>query len=79
MKTECNSFWLGCTEDEDNIFKWVDGKALTYSNWELGQPDNKDGSTDCLRYHFKESMEPKWYDRRCDDSFGFICENTNFA
>jgi len=37
--------WLGLSDaGHEGTFTWADGQALSYSNWEPGQPDNGGGA-----------------------------------
>ncbi|MBR0283054.1 MAG: InlB B-repeat-containing protein, partial [Oscillibacter sp.] len=48
-------YWLGATDEEtEGQWKWVTGETWSYSNWDLGQPDNQAGIQDYLviRSHY---------------------------
>ncbi len=41
------SAWIGCSDTaSEGHFQWVNGDALTYTNWYPGQPNNYNGSQD---------------------------------
>ena len=65
--------WLGATDrDSEGNWKWLTGEALTYSDWNLNQPDNAsllEGQED-----FLEIREGKWNDIAGCTMNPFICE-----
>ncbi len=65
------SIWLGATDSaEELLFRWDDGYALTWSNWELHQPYSGN-SKDCLIRKYSG----KWDDADCGATYPFYCEN----
>ncbi|KAJ8279808.1 hypothetical protein COCON_G00068740 [Conger conger] len=68
-------FWLGLTDqDEENVWRWVDGSLPTFLKWKLGQPDNwshghQEGEDCAGLIH-----QGFWNDFFCDDLNGIICE-----
>ena len=63
--------WIGGFLYSSNNWKWVDGKAMSYTNWYPGQPD---GSTNTVTFNqiWTSDGASKW-----DDAFtanSFICE-----
>ena len=52
---------------------WVsDHKALNYSDFNPGQPDNADGNGNCLRMSGLHDF--RWEAADCAESAFFICE-----
>ena len=46
MKTG-EGYWLGLREpNNENMWMWSDNKALIYTNWSQGEPNNM-GDEDC--------------------------------
>ena len=38
-------------------FKWIDSQDhVSYSNWDIGQPDNGTGEENCVMYHLKSAI-----------------------
>ena len=67
--------WFGLT-DMDSEGTWVSasaGLAATFTDWDVGQPDNNVGNQDCALFWNKYG-EWKWDDDQCTDSFNFLCE-----
>nr|XP_033479020.1 asialoglycoprotein receptor 2-like [Epinephelus lanceolatus] len=71
--------WIGLTDqDEEGVWKWVDGTALTAKYWYAPQPD--DGGQpgvkeDCAEMYVKSS-DPllKWNDIPCSHRNYWVCE-----
>ncbi|XP_019062202.1 mannose-binding protein C isoform X5 [Fukomys damarensis] len=63
--------FLGIT-DEKNEGQFVDmaGSALTYTNWNLGEPNNANAEEDCVIL----LSDGKWNDVSCSTSFEAVCE-----
>jgi len=38
--------WIGLTEEEENVWVWVDGTDLNYKNWNAGEPKDNLGKED---------------------------------
>lgn len=67
-------YFIGMTDLEiEGLFKWIDGRNVTYNGWDEGQPANWNGEQHCGIYQ-KPSM--KWHDFNCDTNCNFICEKT---
>ena len=58
--------WIGANDQEtEDSFEWVDGTAITYSNWQTDEPDN-DGTAQHCVIMVKEDGETKtWADVSC--------------
>ncbi|XP_075114204.1 pulmonary surfactant-associated protein D-like [Leptodactylus fuscus] len=62
--------YLGITDIQtEGVFRYPDGKTLTYSNWNTNEP-NQDGDEDCVEM----LLSGKWNDRACKDKRLNICE-----
>ncbi|KAK9968256.1 hypothetical protein ABG768_002590 [Culter alburnus] len=67
--TSGNIVWIGLTDnDEEGVWKWVDGSTLTSGSWEPGEPNNKISNEDCAVSIFD------WADYPCNYTFVWICE-----
>ncbi|XP_058834251.1 perlucin-like [Topomyia yanbarensis] len=79
---ESCSFWIGATDlAEEGTFIWTGtGEQLTYTNWRRGEPNDENGSEDCLQLAYIPEYEYiwSWNDNVCaEQSLYFICENVN--
>jgi Ca2+-binding RTX toxin-like protein len=53
--------WIGLTDEvTEGTFKWVNGEAVTYTNWYPNQPDNAGGNEDYAE--FNVGGAGKWND-----------------
>jgi len=66
--------WIGLRR-VDGDYIWSDGSTLdvssSSSSWGPGQPDNRDGSEDCVYWWSEDS---RWWDEECDFFFNFLCQ-----
>jgi Ca2+-binding RTX toxin-like protein len=62
--------WIGLTDEVvEGQFKWVNGEAVTYTNWIPGQPDNAGGNQD---YVYIDSTQKRWDDFGIGTAQGII-------
>ena len=63
--------WIGLYErDGDGVYQWVDGTALSYTNWAANEP-NAPTTDDCVEMN----SNGNWTNLDCDtDRNWFICE-----
>merc|ERR1719285_253920 len=63
--------WTGMNDNEiEGIMKWIDGTTVDYTNFYVGQPDNKDGDE-----HFvKLRVDGKWNDQQWDLKYYALCK-----
>jgi hypothetical protein len=67
--------WIGGTDDPtENLWRWINGEAMGYTNWRTDEPNNGNGNfeEDCMI--IEGDNGGLWDDRPCDTLFGFICE-----
>jgi cysteine-rich repeat protein len=61
--------WIGAVVDEKTgQFAWLTGEPFVYKDFAPGEPNVR--SHRCLALE----VDRRWYDRRCGDRHGFICE-----
>lgn len=72
---EINGLWLGATDEEqEGVWKWIDGTAMTYTNWNVGEPNNVNGNEHYLET-YTSSNDGKWNDLPGDMRLdGYICQ-----
>jgi hypothetical protein len=65
-----NEWWIGLNDTyEEGVFRWDDGTAVDFTNWNSGEPNDWGGNEDC-----GELTWGVWNDLPCDYSIGYICE-----
>ncbi len=63
--------YIGLSDtDTEGTFTWIDGSALTYTNWDTDQP-NDTGGQDCVEMN----LTGAWNDETCTIGQFFICED----
>jgi cysteine-rich repeat protein len=61
--------WIGAVVDEQTgQYGWVTGEPFAYKDFAPGEPNVR--THRCLALE----VDRRWYDRRCSDRHGFICE-----
>ncbi|XP_058832083.1 C-type lectin 37Db-like [Topomyia yanbarensis] len=73
-------FWIGGSDlGEEGVFSWVaTGKLVTFTNWSPGEPNNNNGTEDCMQMVFIPRFAQRWTwnDNNCKGShMYFICED----
>jgi hypothetical protein len=66
------STWLGASDSElEGTFRWSDGRALSFANWGINQPDSFPDQN-CV----EKRAEPgsPWYDQLCNNLDFYVCE-----
>jgi hypothetical protein len=65
--------WLGLSDSEtEGVLRWENGMVLgAYGNWATDQPDDFDGSEDCVELL---ADGRGWNDRPCTDLRAYVCE-----
>ncbi|KAF6020423.1 hypothetical protein EB796_021285 [Bugula neritina] len=57
-------------------WQWMDnfGRLVMVEDWFIGQPDNREGSENCLAFSASYNQDLRWSDKTCTYSYYFICE-----
>lgn len=63
------SVFLGVFQTEGK-FKYLNGDAIVYSNWQSGEPNNDKGNENCVEVY----VTGKWNDRSCGEKRLILCE-----
>ena len=58
-------FWIGLTDlSQEGYYVWEDGTNATYFNWYSGEPNDPDGSSECVHMEYR-SKGRRWTDSGC--------------
>jgi len=63
---------LGCPANSRE-WRWVDGSAVGYNNWNPGEPNEHGGAAACAA-RLRTANANTWGDRLVQGVFGFVCE-----
>ena len=56
-------------------WKWVGHGEWAFTNWNSGNPDNKDGGReDCVNVNIGLTYKDKWNDDTCSETLSYACE-----
>ncbi|KAL3268580.1 hypothetical protein HHI36_007688 [Cryptolaemus montrouzieri] len=75
-QTKINRVWTSGTDlAEKGSFTWLStGKALNFTYWGAGQPDNVQGIEHCLEIYKYPNFNYSWNDIPCTETHNFVCE-----
>nr|XP_033798851.1 mannose-binding protein-like [Geotrypetes seraphini] len=63
--------FLGITDIQiEGTFQYSTGEEITYSNWNVNEPNNVNGNEECVALR----SDGKWYDIICTNKMLLICE-----
>ncbi|XP_078660072.1 uncharacterized protein LOC144904802 [Branchiostoma floridae x Branchiostoma belcheri] len=67
------AFWIGLNDkDDEGGFKWSDGRAVGYTNWNDGEPNNANDREHCVEVVIAGS-DSFWNDLSCTSYRNWIC------
>ncbi|XP_016349789.1 CD209 antigen-like protein 2 [Sinocyclocheilus anshuiensis] len=67
--------WIGLSDTEQKgIMKWVDNSQLKEGFWLEGEPNNLDGTEDCVELNPENPILNNWNDLPCSGTINWICE-----
>lgn len=80
------SVWIGLTDrTAEGVYRWVTAQEvgsppLTSPPWGAGQPDDQNGTQDCVRIEGANGGSPGYFDDgECSSSFSYVCECDGYA
>jgi len=64
-------WWIGLNDrDSEGVYEWDNGAELSFESWNEGEPNNYDGSENCIEMYSNNGL---WNDVQCRNQQGFIC------
>lgn len=74
-----STFWIdGYNLGAGDTFVWAsNGKSLEFTNWIIGEPNNKIDLANCIT--IGANSEYEWLDYMCTSKSGLICEDNRFV
>ena len=79
-KGSLSRFWIALNDLEiENRFVTSNNSTPTYLHWYIGEPNDGDGTEDCVEIILGSSdskpFNGRWNDRACTDVEAFVCES----
>ena len=80
LTTDLDLYWIGLSDAAaEGQYLWSDGAAVTYSNWDYGEPNNLylgcAGNEDCMHFYRSGPRTGRWNDAICCAvGVGYACE-----
>ncbi|XP_076017666.1 uncharacterized protein LOC143009543 [Genypterus blacodes] len=72
---DSKSAWIGLRDIQDEgTWKWLDGTTLAEGYWNIGQPSNNGGDSDCVLVLANSNPFRSWRDSSCRSRYSWICE-----
>ncbi|XP_067354722.1 C-type lectin domain family 10 member A-like [Channa argus] len=69
------SSWIGLTDQQnEGVWKWVDGTVVNRTFWPSPQPDNWLGNENCAQISKQYTAPNNWNDLSCNSQLNFVCE-----
>ncbi|CAL1575262.1 unnamed protein product [Knipowitschia caucasica] len=70
-----HGYWIGARDEEEGMWRWLDGRPVVESFWNIGEP-NDVGDEDCAGIFPKPNKSPykDWNDVPCSSHLKWICE-----
>ena len=70
---QSNYLWIGLhDQDMEGNFRWqTDGAELSYTNWEVNQPNDYGAGQDCVGLY---KTANKWEDAECFLTYEYLCQ-----
>jgi len=63
--------WIGLDDEStEGTYVWADGSSLEYTNWASGEPNDWQGSEDCVGMY----TSGEWNDYSCSTTMGYVCQ-----
>ncbi|KAM9708187.1 uncharacterized protein ACNS7B_000608 isoform 2-T2 [Menidia menidia] len=70
-----DGFWFGLRDsEEEETWKWLDGKLLVEGYWQDGEPNDAERNEDCATVFAQKNFFKSWNDKACESGNQWICE-----
>ena len=74
LESDVELLWIGLNDvDNEGAFVWADGNPMTWSNWDVGQPNIDRIHQDCVVLK-SPRVDALWHDTACENNNSYVCE-----
>ncbi|XP_028395191.1 uncharacterized protein LOC114519267 isoform X2 [Dendronephthya gigantea] len=67
--------WIGLNEKTKGVYEWSDGSSVSWTNWYVGQPDERGTDKSCVYMSLIRGKRGwmYWKDSNCTRKYPFMC------
>ena len=69
--------WIGLNDlKTKGVYEWSDNSSVSWTNWYVGQPDEKRTDKSCVYMSLRRSKRGwmYWRDQNCTNKYAFVCK-----
>jgi hypothetical protein len=71
-----SNVWIGLNDlKTKGVYEWSDGSPVSWTNWYVGQPDERRTDKTCVYMSLRRGKRGwmYWSDQNCTNKYAFIC------
>jgi hypothetical protein len=71
-----SNVWIGLNDlNTKGVYEWSDGSPVSWTNWYVGQPDERRTDKTCVYMSLRRAKRGwmYWNDQNCTNKYAFIC------
>ena len=69
--------WIGLNDLKNKgVYEWSDGSSVSWTNWYVGQPDERRTDKSCVYMSLSRGKRGwmYWRDQNCTNKYAFVCK-----
>ncbi len=75
-RTWYSNVWIGLNDIKTKgVYEWSDNSSVSWTNWYVGQPDERRTDKSCVYMSLKRGKQGwmYWSDQNCTNKYAFMC------